>query len=121
MDPIRDLTWVKHLRGGAVVERLTVGGCRAVSLRIPSSEKSTPEQYVYRLLVFPASGHKPVLALNLERSILGTCCLTEQLGARHTRYDTVGEDMSYEAFRQWARERAEQVLARPVPAAQATG
>ena len=116
MDPIRDLTWVKHLRSGTVVERLSLGSYRAVAVGLPTSGKSPPEQYVYRMLFFPYAGHQPVLALNLERSILGSFCLTEQAGTRHTRFDTVGDAMGYDEFRGWALERAERVLVDPVAA-----
>lgn len=117
MDTIRDLTWVKHLHTAKVVERLTLGSYRAVALRFPGSEKTPSEQYVYRMLFFPATGHKPVLALNLEMSILGSSCLTEQAGGKHTRFDTVEETMGYDAFRRWALSRAELVLAEAAPAA----
>jgi len=110
MDSIRDLTWVKQLHTGRVVERLTLGEYRVVSLRAPSSDAHKADQYVFRLLFFPAAGHKPVLALNLELSILGTACLTEQAGARHTRFETVDQDMGYDAFRRWALARAEEAL-----------
>ena len=60
-----------------------------------------------------------MLALNLERSILGSFCLTEQAGARHTRFDTVEEAMGYDEFRRWALERAERVLPDPLQAARA--
>ena len=121
MDTIRDLTWVKHLHTAKVVERLTLGSYRAVSLRFPASEKSSPEQYLYRMLFFPAAGPQPVLALNLELSILGSSCLTEQAGGRHSRFDPVEETMSYDDFRRWALSRAERVLAQTLPAAQAAG
>jgi hypothetical protein len=119
MDPIRDLTWVKHIRSGTVVERLTVGSYRAVGVALPTSDRSPPEQYVYRILFFPSAGHQPVLALNLELSILGSFCLTEQAGARHTRFDTVEEAMGYDEFRRWALERAGRVLVEPERAARA--
>jgi hypothetical protein len=121
MESIRDLTWVKHLHSARVVERLTLGSYRAVSLRFPGSDKTPSEQYVYRMLFFPAGGHKPVLALNLELSILGSSCLTEQAGVRHTRFDTVEETMGYDDFRRWALSRAELVLAETAPVAGLAG
>ena len=113
MEPIRDLTWLKHLHTGAVIERFRFHGYRALALRIPSSEKFPQEQYLYRMLFFPDAGTKPVLSLNLELSILGSYCLTEQAGVRHRRFDTVGEPVSYEEFKQWALARANRELEQP--------
>jgi hypothetical protein len=110
MDSIRDLTWAKHLRTGTVVERMDLGAYRVVSIRASTAEKSAPNQYVYRMLFFPASSHRPVLALNLEHSILGSFCLTEQAGTRHTRFDWAGDGMGYPEFREWALARAAQQL-----------
>jgi hypothetical protein len=110
MDTIRDLTWVKHLRMGKVIERMTLGPYRIVSLSIPSSDQGPPEQYLFRMLFFPTLAHQPVLALNLELSILGSSCLTEHAGSRHARFDTLEAAMSYDEFRRWALARAEEVL-----------
>ncbi len=110
MDPIRDLTWVKHLHAGRVVERSTLNGYRLVALSLPSQDNAAPLQYLFRMLFFPQTGHRPVLALNLELSILGSPCLTEQAGSRHTRFGTVDQEMPYDEFRRWALARAQEVL-----------
>jgi hypothetical protein len=44
--------------------------------------------------------------LNLESSILGSYCFTEHNGRDHLNLGNTEEDMSYEAFKQWALERA---------------
>ena len=113
MDSIRDLTWVRQLHSGEVVERTTLGAYRVVSLKIPTAEGRPSAQYLYRMLFFPPTGHAPVLALNLELSILGTACLTEQAGNRHIRFQTVEQEIDYDSFRRWALERAEKSLDLP--------
>jgi hypothetical protein len=116
MDAIRDLTWVKHLKTATVVERSTLDHWRTVTLSIQHTDSKAPLQYLYRMLVFPRSEHRPVLALNLEWSILGTACLTEQTATRHVRHQTVDPGMSVEEFQRWAWSRAQEILGQPVAA-----
>jgi len=106
MEPIADFSWMKDLLNGQVVERFPLGGYRAVAVEIQSSDKRQHSQYHYRLLVFPQKENKPVLALNLETSLLGTSCLTEQSGSEHQVLGDAEEEMAYEDFRHWALERA---------------
>ena len=106
MEPIVDFSWMKDLLNGQVVERFPLGGYRAVAVEIQSSDKRQHSQYHYRLLVFPQKENKPVLALNLETSLLGTSCLTEQSGSEHQVLGDAEEEMAYEDFRHWALERA---------------
>ena len=113
MNAIRDLTWLKHLRTGKVLERFTLDDYRAVSLQIPATDTQPQDQYRYRMLFFSDTDQKPVLSLNLELSILGSYCLTEQSGDRHLRFDTVEQPLSYDEFRSWAIKRATQELAVP--------
>ena len=47
-----------------------------------------------------------MLALNLETSLLGAPCLTEQTGSEHQILGDAEEEMAYEEFRRWALERA---------------
>ena len=109
MTAIRDFTWLKHLRTGTVLERFTMEDFRAVALKIPAS-KMPMDQYRYRMLFFSPSEEQPVLSLNMERSILGSYCLTEQWGDRHLRHDTVEDSLSYDDFRSWAVNRAMEEL-----------
>ena len=106
MEPLADLAWVKDLLNGNVVERIRLEGFRAVALEIDPRDERHHSQYRYRLLVFPRQENKPVLALNLETSLLGTPCLTEQTGAEHQIVADATEEMEYAEFRRWALERA---------------
>jgi len=51
-----------------------------------------------------------VLSLNLETSLLGSPCLTEQAGGEHRVLGDAEESMSYEDFRRWAVERVRREL-----------
>ena len=113
MNAIRDFTWLKHLRTGRVLERFTFEDFRAVSVQIPVTDGRPQDQYRYRMLFFPEASQKPVLSLNLELSILGSYCLTEQSGDRHLRFDTVDDVPSYDEFRSWAIDRAAKQLQVP--------
>ena len=106
MEPIADFSWMKDLLTGQVVERFPLGDYRAVAVQMESSDERRHSQYHYRLLIFPQKFNKPVLALNLETSLLGASCLTEQTGSGHQILADAEEEMAYEEFRRWALERA---------------
>ncbi len=106
MEPIADFSWMKDLLTGEVVERIALGNYRAIALQMEGSDELHRSQYHYRLLIFPRMENKPVLALNLETSLLGAPCLTEQLGSGHQILGDAEEEMAYESFRNWALERA---------------
>ncbi len=106
MEPIADFSWMKDLLTGQVVERFPLGDYRAVALQMDDSDERRRSQYHYRLLIFPHRENKPVLSLNLETSLLGAACLTEQSGSEHQILADAEEEMAYEAFRRWALERA---------------
>jgi hypothetical protein len=110
MEPIADFSWMKDLLTGRVRERFPLEPYRIVGVEIPLAEEARPSQYHYRLLVFPPEGNKPVLALNLETSLLGSPCLTEQAGSEHLVLGEAEESMSYEEFRRWAVARARREL-----------
>jgi hypothetical protein len=106
MEPVTDFSWMKDLLLGQVVERFPLGDYRAVAVQVESSDERRHSQYHYRLLIFPQKLNKPVLALNLETSLLGASCLTEQTGSGHQILADAEEEMAYEEFRRWALERA---------------
>lgn len=110
METINDFTWAKHLVTGRVIEKFTFRDFRAVSLDIPSTEERHLNRYRYRILFFPKGENRPVLSLNLEFSILGAYCLTEQSGQVHHTLKEVAEGMAYEDFKKWALKRAEENL-----------
>jgi hypothetical protein len=106
METIADFSWMKDLLTGQVVERFPLGDYRAVALQMEGSDERRHSQYHYRLLIFPHRENKPVLSLNLETSLLGAPCLTEQTGSGHQILGDAEEEMAYEQFRRWALERA---------------
>ena len=110
MEPIADMSWMKHLFTGKVVERFRLGDFHATAIRIPESEKQSWNQYHIRILFFQGKGAKPVFALNLETSILGSLCLTEQHGQEHLNLGHAKEGMTYKEFKEWALSCAEQDL-----------
>jgi hypothetical protein len=106
MEFIADFSWIKDLLTGQVVERFPLGDYRAVGLQVEGSDERRHSQYHYRLLIFPHRENKPVLSLNLETSLLGASCLTEQTSSGHQILGDAEEEMAYEQFRRWALERA---------------
>jgi hypothetical protein len=110
MEPIADFSWMKDLLTGRVLERFPLEPYRVVGVELQPAEETGTTQYHYRLLVFPPEGNKPVLSLNLETSLLGSACLTEQAGREHLVLGLAEESMSYEEFRRWAVARARHEL-----------
>jgi len=107
MEPLAEFAWMRDLLEGHVVERIPLQGFRAVAVELDPQNERHHSQYRYRLLVFPRQERKPVLSLNLETSLLGTPCLTEQMGSAHQVVaEDVEEEMEYAEFRRWALERA---------------
>jgi hypothetical protein len=110
MEPIADFSWMKDLLTGQVRERFPLEPYRLVALEVQAADEKHRSQYHYRLLVFPPEGNRPVLSLNLETSLLGSPCLTEQAGSEHLILADAEESMSYEEFRRWAVGRAREDL-----------
>ena len=71
MEALQDLSWLRDLRLGRVVERFDYGPFRVVAVSIPSTERHPLTQFHYRLLFFPLRGTKPVFALNFRTPPLG--------------------------------------------------
>ena len=107
-EPIHDFTWMRQLLIGKVRERFALDDYRVVAIEPSEASRST---YHFRMLFFPTKGEKPVLSLNLETSILGSPCLTEHFGGRHTNLGPADVDLSYAKFREWAVAHAEELLA----------
>ncbi len=100
---------MQQMLNGNVRERFSYEDYRAVALELPSTglRKSA---YHYRLLFFPKDQMKPILSLNVESSILGSYCLTEQAGANHINLGPTDFELSYEKFKDWALKEAGRVL-----------
>ncbi len=112
MEAIGDFSWVKQLLTAEVIERFHVGEYRAVALRIPLTEGNALSQYHYRILLFHDDDTQPSVAFNLETSILGSLCLTEQIGREHRNLGSADDTLAYADFRAWAAGRAELLLTR---------
>ncbi len=113
MQAIADLSWMKHLRAGQVIERFVYRGFHVVALKMEPNEHQPQTQYQFRLLFFPKGEPRPVLALNLESSILGSSCLTEQIGGQHRNLGPAADELSYAVFKEWALGKAANELVEP--------
>ncbi len=101
-----DLTWLKHLTIGRVLEEFTFEGHRAVALRVPDTGRNATGQFHLRLLFFPPGASRPVLSVNLESSILGEYLLTLQSAGMHRNLGPVPERLDYPAFKERALQAA---------------
>lgn len=110
MEAVSDFTWLRDIQIGKIVERFDFGNYRVVALRIPETESHPHNQFHFRILFFPDQEDRPVLTLNLESSILGSYCLTEQAGSEHVSLGHADETMTYPEFKRWAMDFAEQQL-----------
>ena len=100
---------MQQMRQGRVRERFEYDRYKAVALEV-SQAPTHRSAYHYRMLFFPKKSEKPVLSLNLESSILGSYCLTEQAGGEHRNLGSSEESLSYEDFKKWALGRAKKKL-----------
>ncbi|HUZ17676.1 MAG TPA: hypothetical protein VMV68_04775 [Spirochaetia bacterium] len=106
MDPIEDYTWLRQMLTGTVIERFHVGAFHAVGLRLSQQKGGDATPFRFRILLFCEGVQQPVAAYNLELSILGSDCLTEQVGHLHRNLGHASEEMSYPQFKAWAVEQA---------------
>ena len=104
---IHDFSWMVQLLSEHIRERFTYAGFRAVGLEISPASRSP---YRFRMLFFPGSSQKPVLSLNLETSILGSSCFTEQDGDRHVNLGPADPETTYDVFREKALSEAKRIL-----------
>ncbi len=114
MEPIQDLTWIKQMIYGEVIEKFKFRNLKGVAVKISHTEKRYITQYHYRILFFPKDGNKPVFSLNLESSLLGSYSLTGHIGKKHLNFYSAEETMQYDDFKKWALERAEKIIAESV-------
>lgn len=110
MESIGDISWMRQMLYGRVLEEFTVGEYSAVSLELEHEKHGFKDPYRYRILFFPKNNRKPVLALNMESTILGSRNLTEHSGPNHRNYGPVDEDFGYDEFKAWALSRAKEEL-----------
>ncbi len=105
VETLRDFSWLKGMLSGKLVERFRIGPFRAVALDLAPREGGESSSFHFRILLFSESERQPVAAFNLESSILGSDCLTEQIGRLHQNLGHPEGEMSYERFKAWALKR----------------
>lgn len=110
MEPIQDISWMKQMLYGQVREKFTFRDYSAVSLELEHEKRGFNDPYRYRILFFPKNDRRPVLALNMESTILGACNLTEHAGSNHRNYGPVDETFGYDEFKAWALQRAREEI-----------
>lgn len=87
--PLQDLSWLRQL-AIAAPERFQLRGFDIAVFAIPPTSGHHEERFLYRLLAFDPGLGKPILSIDLERDILGECCLSMQSGQDYSiiaRYD----------------------------------
>ncbi|OHE65148.1 MAG: hypothetical protein A2Y36_17010 [Treponema sp. GWA1_62_8] len=112
MEPIRDLSWMAQMANGPL-ERFELEGFSVAAVSGSPSHDRTGSSVRFRLLFTQAGDHRPVYAVNLERSILGEWLLTEQERDAHRIFARLSAPLAYDEFRIRALERALQKLSAP--------
>ncbi len=105
MEPIRDMSWMAQMANGPL-ERFELEGFSVAAVSGAPSRDRTGASVRFRLLFTESGDHRPVYAVNLERSILGEWLLTEQVGDAHRIVSRLDSPLAYDAFRIRALERA---------------
>jgi len=68
--------------------------------------------YPYRLICYHRQEGKIFLAINLEVSVFGTCCIGADTEDTHYNFGPADENMGFEAFKEKAMEIAMEFLAK---------
>ena len=110
MEPIQDISWMRQMLYGRVLEKFSYEEFSAVSIELEHEKQGFRDPYRYRILFFPKNDRKPVLAMNMESTILGSCNLTEHSGGEHRNFGPVDETFSYEDFKSWALSKAKEEI-----------
>ena len=105
MDAIKDLSWMAQMASGPL-ERFELEGFSVAAVSGAPSRDRMGASTRFRLLFMQAGDHRPVYAVNLERSILGEWLLTEQEGNAHRIVARLAAPLAYDEFRIKALERA---------------
>ncbi len=121
MEPLRDLTWMRHLLTGPPAERVERPGYAAVFVVIPRTRERHLERYRYRAFVFEPAARSPVLAVNLESDILGEYILTLEDARGRSVLDRFDREPSYEEYRNRVLEEAGQRMPPGIPATRPRG
>ncbi len=121
MEPLRDLTWMRHLLTGPPAERVERPGYAAVFVAIPRTKERHLERYRFRAFVFEPSARSPVLAVNLESDILGEYILTLEDARGRSVLDRFDREPSYEEYRNRVLEEAGRRMPPGGPAARPRG
>jgi len=95
---------------GRILEKFNFEDFSAVSLELENEKQGVRDPYRYRILFFPQNDRKPVLAMNMESTILGSCNLTEHAGPKHRNFGPVDEEFTYEDFKSWALSQAREEI-----------
>ncbi|MBE3588749.1 MAG: hypothetical protein IMW93_09410 [Thermoanaerobacteraceae bacterium] len=107
---ICDSLWRFYWKTGEVIEEVVLSGDhKGVFMRTVEQAEGIIG-YIYRLFCFPAGQSEPVLAVNLETSLFGTCCLGAHDGCCHYNFGMAEAGMSYEEFRQRALDIAQRLM-----------
>lgn len=119
MEPIRDLSWMMQAASGAL-EKFELNGWAVVAVGLSTPDEGAGRGYRFRMFFSPPADRRPVLAINLERSLLGEWLVTEQEGPDRRVLERLDGPLHYDGFRIKALERALEKLGRAAPAKSAS-
>jgi len=99
MDALRDTSWMRELYTFSPAERFERGRFSVVSIAPARTPAHYTQRYRFRLFFFENGGPRPVMALDLETDILGTCRLTVTTADSSRIAMSFDEAPDYEAFK----------------------
>lgn len=100
LSTIADPSWKRHMSNYKPIEEFTIGRYRFLLYDIDEQEYVI--NYRYRLLCFIEESKEPILALNNEWTMQGTCYLGASVANGHINLGHTSPDTSLIEFRKWA-------------------
>lgn len=100
VNTIADSSWKRHMKNYRPVEEFVIGRYKFFLYDIHEQEYII--NYRYRLLCFIQESKEPILALNHEWTLQGTCCFGASVASGHINLGNASSDTSLLEFRKWA-------------------
>lgn len=97
---IADPSWKRHMKNYMPVEEFIIGIYKFLLYDI--NEQEYIINYRYRLLCFIKENKEPILALNYEWTMQGTCCWGASVANGHINLGNASTDTNRIEFREWA-------------------
>jgi len=100
----------EYLEEGQIIDRVEITDKIVGVFMRAKQEEFSMINYLKRLICLDREKGEIVFTVNLEKSILGTCCIGAHSEDCHYNFGPAKEDMSFEEFKERAMEIARKLI-----------